>query len=35
MVMEAMDFPKAEQIIEEVEHEHRLRPNQDFEKIGD
>jgi hypothetical protein len=35
MVMEAMDFPEAEQNIEEVEHEHRLRPNQDFEKIGD
>jgi hypothetical protein len=35
MVMEAMDFPEAEQIIEEVEHEHRSRPNRDFDKIGD
>ena len=35
MVMEAMDFPEAEEIIEEVEQENRLRPNQDFEKIGD
>jgi hypothetical protein len=30
-----MDFPEAEQIIEEVEHEHRSRPNRDFDKIGD
>ncbi|MBT5909468.1 MAG: hypothetical protein HOH25_06690, partial [Opitutae bacterium] len=30
-----MDFPEAEQIIEEVEHEHRSRPNRNFDKIGD
>jgi hypothetical protein len=30
-----MDFSEAEQIIEEVEHEHRSRPNRNSDKIGD
>jgi hypothetical protein len=35
IVLEEMDFPEAEQIIEEVEHEHRSRPNRNSDKIGD
>ncbi|MFP6893429.1 MAG: hypothetical protein VCA18_06735 [Opitutales bacterium] len=35
MIMGEMEFPEAEQIIEEVDQENRPRPNRKFDRIGD